>query len=277
MATEDAISANPKTRAGNPVSPATQSGIAGSAAIRQRQFASGDEPAGHVYSSFLANISHEFRTPLSALNASVEYLLDDFDQLTRNEIHELLSSIHLSVTGLQALIDNLLESANMEAGRFAIRPRPVRLGDVVAEALRIMQPLVNRRFQRVCVNKSSAFPLVYGDCPRLTQVLVNLLSNASKFGPMNQTISLYSEFAGDGKVRVAVADRGPGILLEDKASLFQRFQRLGSPDGAQYGIGLGLSVVKTIVKEHGGEVGVDERPGGGSIFWFTLPLAVDEI
>lgn len=277
MTKRDAVVADLKTGKGNPAPPATKPDNAGSASAHRLKNITKDEATRHIHSYFLANITHEFRTPLSALNASVEFLLDEFNQLSRDEIHELLKSIHLSVTGLQTLIDNLLESTNIEAGRFTIRPRPIKLDDVVTEAVRVMRPLVDRRHQSVSVNKSSILPLVYGDHPRLTQVLVNLLSNACKFGPMGQTINLCTEFTGDGKVRVAVADRGPGIPPEDRTNLFHRFLRLDSPDGAQYGIGLGLSVVKIIVEEHGGEVGVDERPGGGSIFWFTIPLAEDEI
>lgn len=234
------------------------------------------ESTRHIHSYFLANITHEFRTPLSALNASVEYFLDDFDKLSRGEIHELLKSIHLSVIGLQALIDNLLESTNIEAGRFVISPRAINIEDVVYEAIRVMQPLIERRRQRVSVSRTSRIPLIYADPARLTQALTNLLSNASKFGPMGQAIKLCLEVGGDGQARISVADRGPGIPSEYRVNLFQRFRRLDSPDGAQYGIGLGLSVVKMIIREHGGEAGVDERPGGGSIFWFTVPLAKEE-
>ncbi len=74
-----------------------------------------------------------------------------------------------------------------------------------------------------------------------------------------------------------MADRGPGIPSAEQAAIFRRFVRLGAEDAEQYGIGLGLSVVKAIVEGHGGEIGVDERPGGGSIFWFTLPLEEEPI
>jgi signal transduction histidine kinase len=277
MVKRGAVVADWEVDNGEPASPATMLDNADSTSAYHLKDVAMREATRHIHSYFLANITHEFRTPLSVLNASVEYLLDEFNQLSRDEIHGLLKSIHLSVIGLQTLIDNLLESTNMEAGRFTIRPGPIKIDDVVAEAIQVMRPFVDRRHQSLSVDKASSLPLVYGDPPRLTQVLVNLLSNASKFGPMGQTINLYIEVTNDSKVRVAVADQGPGIPPEDRVNLFQRFLRLDSPDGAQYGIGLGLSVVKIIVKEHGGEVGVDERPGGGSIFWFTIPLAANEI
>lgn len=233
-----------------------------------------EEAAQRLRSSFVASVTHEFRTPLSALNASVEFLLDEFDHLSRGEIHELLTSVHLSVTGLQTMIDNLLESSNIEAGRFTIRPQPIELEEVLAEASRIMAPLLKRRQQHLHVEQPDDLPLVLGDGVRLSQVLVNLLSNASKFGPVGQTIDLCLDQVGGQKVRVAVYDRGPGIPPAEQADLFCRFLRhSGSQDKAQVGIGLGLSVAKAIVDEHGGTVGVEQRSGGGSIFWFTIPVA----
>lgn len=276
MRDRDMVAADLNKDRGNMTTPVTKTDHTNSAVAQLLQNESRGEATRHIHSYFLANITHEFRTPLSALNASVEYLLDDYNQLSRDEIYELLKSIHLSVTGLQTLIDNLLESTNIEAGRFSIRPKPIELDNVVSEAVRIMRPFIDRRHQNVCVDVPSIIPLVCGDPLRLIQVLVNLLSNASKFGPMGQTIDISSEITGDGKVKVSIADRGPGIPSEYRANLFQRFLRLDSPDGAQYGIGLGLSVVKIVVEQHGGAVGVDQRPGGGSVFWFTVPLVGDE-
>jgi len=223
-------------------------------------------------SYFLASITHEFRTPLSALNASVEFLLDEIDHLSKDEIKDLLRSIHLSSTGLQTLIENLLESINIEAGRVTVRLRQIDLEDVVEEAVRVVRPLLSRRQQQLAICCPSWLPQVQGDPTRLQQALVNLLSNASKYGPMEQSIDLSIELLSGGFVRISVADRGPGISPSDREKLFHRFVRLDTPGSAQYGVGLGLSVVKAIIEEHGGAVGVDARPGGGSIFWFTIPV-----
>jgi PAS domain S-box-containing protein len=230
------------------------------------------DSAQRLRSYFLANISHEFRTPLSALKASVELLLEGINDLSREEISELLHSIHFSVTGLQTLIDNLLESVSIEAGRFRIRRRPTDLKTVVDEAERVMKPLLERRQQSLAVDMTAEMPPVNVDPMRLNQVLVNLLSNASKYGPMETPIELSVKWDADRALRVAVSDQGSGISPEERMNLFRRFVRLDEKDKAQYGIGLGLSVVKTIVEEHGGVVGLDERPGGGSVFWFTIPV-----
>jgi two-component system, OmpR family, phosphate regulon sensor histidine kinase PhoR len=228
--------------------------------------------ARRLRSYFLANISHEFRTPLTALNASVELLLEDIEDLSLAEIAELLNSIHLSVAGLQTLIDNLLESTSMEAGRFRIRCRPTDLGDVITNALQVMKPLLERRRQHLSLTIPTLMPLVNADPTRLTQVLVNLLSNASKYSPMESIIELCLKKMNSRSLYVSVSDQGPGIPLTERSKLYNRFTRLEEAESAQYGIGLGLSVVKTIVEAHHGEVGMEERPGGGSIFWFTIPL-----
>lgn len=231
-----------------------------------------EEAAQNLRSYFLANISHEFRTPLSAINASVELLLEELEDLSTAEIGELLNSIHMSVAGLQTLIDNLLESLSIEAGRFQIRRRPTDLNVVVQEAIHMMKPLLDRRQQKLLVRNPLQLSKVMIDPTRLTQVITNLLSNASKYSPVGKEIDLTVEKIAEDLMKISVADRGRGIPLGERSDIFRRFVRLDSQDGTQYGVGLGLSVVKAIVKEHGGEVDVEDRPGGGSIFWFTLPL-----
>lgn len=234
----------------------------------------GDEQS-QVYdprSDFIASINHEFRTPLAALSASVEFLLDEMSHLKKSEIKELLRSIHVSVTGLQTLIDNLLESSSIEAGRFSIRRKNTSLAEVIDEAILVMQPLLFRRQQKIILNFHEPLPQVYCDPNRIKQVLVNLLSNASKYGPINQTISLKTTQESKQWLRVAVIDQGPGIPVTKRPQLFHQFSRIKDKDGPQFGIGLGLSVVKTIVQEHGGSVGVEEAPAGGSLFWFTIPI-----
>jgi signal transduction histidine kinase len=116
-------------------------------------------------------------------------------------------------------------------------------------------------------------PLVYIDPRRTIQVLVNLLSNASKYGPTDAENMISANIEG-GWVRVKVTDRGPGIPAKQKSSLFQRFTYQDSvQDQIKVGAGLGLSVVKAVVEAHGGNTGVDTPPGGGTIFWFTIPIA----
>ncbi len=227
----------------------------------------------HLLGYFIANVTHEFRTPLSALAASIELLIDQAPDLSAAEVDELLKSLHLSVLSLQTLVDNLLESASIEAGHFRIRPRPYSLDRIITEAVQTMQPLVEKYNQQIVVEAHDDLPLVHADPRRVVQVLVNLISNANKYGPDSANISIQA--TNKGKiVQVQVADRGPGIDSQHRDLLFQRFEYPAATSSqSRVGAGLGLSVVKAIIEAHGGEVGVSDRTGGGSIFWFTLPMS----
>ncbi len=225
---------------------------------------------------FLANMSHEFRTPLAGLKASIELLLEHVHHLSPAEINKLLNSIHLSATSLQNLIDNLLESSKIEANQFTLRRRPIRFNDLLADGFRVIYPLLNRRMQTLTLAQPLQMPQLNVDPVRMVQVMVNLLSNASKYSPPDSIIDIVIEAKSD-LLWLSVSDRGIGVPTEQSDSVFHRFVRLkdSSKDlkpKEDYGSGLGLSVVKAIVEGHGGSVGVKSRDGGGSVFWFTLPF-----
>lgn len=224
---------------------------------------------------FLANITHEFRTPISALTASTELLLDQADSLDQDELNSLLTSLYMGIVGLQTLVDNLLESARLEAGRFQVSPHPIELGEIIAEAVRIMRPLVDRHGQGLVVELPARIPMVQADSRRMTQVLVNLLSNANRYSPDDSEIGIRATVDGNW-VCVYVADQGSGVAAENIPDLFRPYVIPEKSNGkSRYGAGLGLPVVKAIVEAHGGQVGVQDKPGGGSLFWFTLPKAND--
>jgi PAS domain S-box-containing protein len=231
-----------------------------------------EEALRRLLGHFLANIAHEFRTPLSALAASIELLLDQSPDLSHEEFEELLNALHLGILGLQTLVDNLLESASIESGRFRVSPRPTALQQIIAEAAQTMKPLIQKHGQRLRLEMPDDLPPVVVDGRRLAQVIVNLLSNAVKHGPDDAEIVLTAT-AGAKRVRIAVADEGPGVPQEHRDDLFHWFMRR-QPDQARppFGIGLGLAVVRAVVLAHNGRVGIEDRPGGGSIFWLELPL-----
>ena len=232
---------------------------------------SNEEAMRGLLGDFLANVTHEFRTPLTALAVSIELLLDQLDDLSAAELHELLVSNRLGVLSLQNLIDNLLEGASIEAGHFHVSPRPVELAEVIAEAVGIMQPLLDKNHHQLELDVPPDLPPVRADPRRTTQVLVNLLSNAIKWSPQGSAIELRA-LAEQAAVKVSVADRGPGISPEHKQDLFVRFAHVQSDNRrAEHGAGLGLSVVKAIVESQQGCVGVEDRPEGGTLFWFTVP------
>jgi PAS domain S-box-containing protein len=231
-----------------------------------------EETVHRLLGQFLGNITHEFRTPLSALAALTELLLDQALDLSPEELQELLASLHISVVSLQTLVDNLLESSSIETGRFRVSPRPADMGKVIQDAAGIMQPLLEKYHQHLVIDIPPTLPMVLADSRRTAQVLNNLLSNASKFGLPDAKITIQAQIDGS-MICVQVADQGPGIPPESREHIFTRFAYTGADhDNARAGAGLGLSVVKAIIEAQGGAVGVKPSPEGGSTFWFTLPM-----
>ncbi len=231
-----------------------------------------EEALRRLLGHFLANVTHEFRTPLSALAASIELLLDEAPDLSHEEFEELLNALHLGILGLQTLVDNLLESASIESGRFRIAPRPTDLRQIIAEAAQTMTPLIHKHHQSLRLELPDEPITVSVDGRRLTQVIVNLLSNAVKHGPDEAEI-LFKATVRAKWVRITVADAGPGVPPEHRDDLFRWFMRRPSDEARPpFGIGLGLAVVKAVMLAHNGRVGIEDRPDGGSIFWFELPL-----
>jgi len=231
-----------------------------------------EEHIHRLLGDFMANITHEFRTPLAALEASSELLLDNLSGLSQKEIEDLLVSLNLGIINLQTLIDNLIEAASIEAGRFKVSIEPVRFEDVLREAREIMQPLIERYELRLAAEPVTEPILVMADRRRTVQILVNLLSNAIKHSPANGVIKI-RHTVDTHWLRVEVIDAGGGVPLEQRDNLFRRFSHLNTrAERTKQGLGLGLSVVKAIVEAQQGEVGIEDQPDGGNCFWFTLPL-----
>jgi two-component system sensor histidine kinase ResE len=248
---------------------------------------SSEESIRRLLGDFLANITHEFRTPLSALAASSELLLDQLPDLEQDELLDLLNNIHLGILNLQTLIDNLLEGASIETGRFRVLVQPSDLQAIIHETVQAISPLAAKYGVEIETEIPDRLPPVLADPRRTSQVLVNLLSNALKWGAEHGATQAGTANAPHGSrrantgsitvsatqmedcVEVNVCDRGPGIPPEQQASLFHPFPN-SQAESRQQGTGLGLSVVKAIVEAQGGSVGMRDRPGGGAIFWFRL-------
>ncbi|HEX9943102.1 MAG TPA: ATP-binding protein [Thermoanaerobaculia bacterium] len=226
------------------------------------------EAARRQRDAVLANISHEFRTPLSAQLASIELLRD---RLLRSmggldaETRELILSLERGSLRLTQLIDNLLESVRIESGQDSIRSRPVALDEVIEEAVEMTAPLLAQRGQSVEVDLPYPLPAVRGDAPRLTQVFVNLLANANKFAPVGSAVHIGGAVE-EGAVSLWVEDEGPGLPGGPEAgngrALFDRFVRLAGEgeEPETGGMGLGLWIVRSIVERHGGTI----EAGAGS-------------
>jgi|HigsolmetaAR201D_1030396.scaffolds.fasta_scaffold03641_5 signal transduction histidine kinase len=219
------------------------------------------EATRRLRDTVLANISHEFKTPLSAQLASIELLLDQLPDLSTEQIGDLVLALQRGTLRLTQLIDNLLESARIEAGHDALHFQPVALDQVIEDALELTRPLLDQRKQQVVMQLPYPLPLVPGDALRLTQVFVNLLANANKFAPPQSTISIGGE-VGEQTITLWIEDQGPGLPLDAGPVLFSRFVRAPAEDTHQSGVGLGLWIVKSIVERHHGQVTASSNRNG---------------
>ena len=230
------------------------------------------ESARRARDSILANISHEFRTPLAAQLASLELLDDNLEQMPREQLRELVATLQRGTLRLTRLIDNLLESVRIESGQLSIRTQPVPLAEVVRDAAGLVEGLLAQRGQALEVAVPDDLPDVQGDAPRLTQVFVNLLANANKFGPEGSKIRIGAETV-EGRVAAWVEDEGPGVPDPEQGSIFERFYRAADAEPEPRGLGLGLWIVKSIVDRHGGTIVAERTPAGRTRFTVTLPAA----
>jgi signal transduction histidine kinase len=232
------------------------------------------EAARRTRDTVLANISHEFRTPLAAQLASIELLREGLGSMSEEGQRELVSSLHRGTQRLAWLIDNLLESVRIESGQLAIRHQDVELEDVIVGARELIEPLIAQRGQRIEVEVGDGVPVVRGDQQRLTQVLVNLLANANKFAPEDSTIRIgaHRNDPPGGGLTFWVEDEGvasPGI---EDARLFDQFRRTrDEADRDESGIGLGLFIVRSIVERHGGTVRLTRTEQGRTRATVELP------
>jgi signal transduction histidine kinase len=211
------------------------------------------EATRRLRDTVLANITHEFRTPLTAQLASIELLRDRLPHLETAEARDLVASLERGSLRLTQLIDNLLESVRIDAGETSIRRHPVALDEVVEEAVELTSPLIALRNQTLAVDLPYPLPPLQGDAPRLVQVLVNLLANANKFAPAGSTIRIGGE-PGKGRITLWVEDEGPGVPPDAAPLLFERFRRAPGEEPEESGMGLGLFIVRSIVERHGGRV-----------------------
>ena len=222
----------------------------------------------------LANIGHEFRTPLAAQLASIELLREGIKDSPPEKLEELVLSLERGTLRLTRLIDNLLESVRIEAGQVDVRRQSIEIADVVEDARGLVDALLRQRRQPLEVEIPEGLALL-GDAARLTQVFVNLIANASKFAPEGAPIRIGARAEG-ANVSAWVEDSGPGLPEGDTVGIFERFKRGGAQEPEPGGLGLGLWISRSIVERHGGSLAAARTADGFTRFTMTLPIEPQE-
>jgi PAS domain S-box-containing protein len=227
------------------------------------------ERANRAKSEFLSSMSHELRTPMNAILGFAQIL--EIDEELGADQRECVREILQGGKHLLQLINDVLDLSRIESGRLTLSLEPVALAEVVADCLKLIQPLAGTRGiePRVSVPASCK---VMADRVRVKQAVLNLLSNAVKYNREGGQVALEAELAG-GRVRIVVSDDGPGIAAERMAELFQPFSRLGAEFSVIEGTGIGLTITRRLVEMMHGTVGVESTVGSGSRFWVDLPAS----
>jgi two-component system sensor histidine kinase KdpD len=247
------------------------------------------EQSERLKSALLDAVTHDLRTPLTSIKASVTTLLeearagDDEEQtaaaLDAEGRREMLEVIDEETDRLNRFVEGLVEMARIEAGEMRLRQRWGSIEEIVSAALERAAPLT--RAHDVQVRMDEGLPAVRLDARAVAEVLYTLLDNAAKYSPAGTRIGLQAESAGDGTVRLSVEDEGPGVPLELRERVFDKFFRAmrdgdaGAPKPS--GTGMGLAIAKGLVEAHGGRIRVEDGPGGrGSRVVVTLPVGDEE-
>jgi signal transduction histidine kinase len=217
---------------------------------------------------FLALVSHEVRTPLTAVKGFVDTVLLHWDRLPEERRQELLGRASTNADELGRLVGQLMEFARSDTGPIEIVPKELGVRDAVDAALRGLAPVVADHTIAVDVPDAIA---VEADADAFNHVLVNLLTNAVKFSPAGTRVLVQAR-AADDEVVVSVTDEGAGISLEDQARIFDRFYQSPNGEGGR-GTGIGLTIARRFTELHGGRIWVDSEPGSGATFSFTMPAA----
>jgi two-component system, OmpR family, sensor histidine kinase KdpD len=225
-----------------------------------------------LQSALLNSVSHELRTPLVAITGTLSALEEDDEQLTADTRRALAANGRQQAERLNHLVGNLLDMSRIEAG--AVRPKrtPTEPAELISAALDQLGPRLGDR--KVVVVTGDALPAVSVDAPLTVQALMNVVENAHRYSPSHTQIDIAAH--SDGKmVEITVSDRGPGIPLDDRQRVFDKFYRI-QRSGGSGGTGMGLAISKGLIEAQDGWIWAATRPGGGAAFTLALPIAPQE-
>jgi signal transduction histidine kinase len=231
------------------------------------RMAEGVENARRVQRDFLANVSHELKTPLTSISGYAETLLGDAPDA--DTTRRFLLTILSNARRMQRLVDDLLDLSRIEGGVLDVRPLPLEVEPILEQALEAERAAALDAGVDLRKEAPPGLPRVVADRERIHLVLVNLVSNAIRHTPKGGTVRLIALEGPDGYVTLRVSDSGQGIPREFQPRIFEKFFRL--PGAETGGAGLGLFIARETVRAHKGEIGVDSTPGAGTSIWLTLP------
>jgi two-component system sensor histidine kinase KdpD len=224
-----------------------------------------DAETSRLRATLFSGVTHDLKTPLSAITASVTSLLDG-SGFTDKERYDHLETIKQEAEHLNQILSNLLDLSRSRSGALTPSKVPAAIDEVIEAVVARLQPLLDGRDVSIRVREDlREVPM---DLVQVDQVLTNLIDNAVKFSHAHSPIDI-SAVGGPQNVRVTVADRGPGIPPAERERVFQPFER-AERDVA--GTGLGLAIAKAVVVAHGGRMWARDRPGGGAALTFELPI-----
>jgi signal transduction histidine kinase len=226
-----------------------------------------------VRRDFVANVSHELKTPLTSIMGFAEAIAESEMPDARRQ--EFAERILTNSRRMRRLVDDLLELTRIESGRWELAAESVELGAAARAEWAILEPLAKERSVRLAMD--AGLPTVTADPGAVRQILRNLFDNALRYAPEGSEVRL-STSTVDGWVRTEISDSGPGIPSAHLARIFERFYRVDPARSREAGgTGLGLAIVKHLVRAHGGEVRAESELGRGTTVWFTLPVASSEL
>jgi len=224
--------------------------------------------AEFLRNTLLSGVSHELRTPLAAIAGSASALNDAGDRATSETRKQMLDSIISESERMDRLINNLLDMTRLEAGGLVLKREWQPIHEVIGSALHHLSRRLGQR--QVITRLPADLPLVNIDGVAIEQVLANLIDNAVEYTPADGALEVGARIDGEA-VTVEVADHGAGLPPGMERRVFEKFFRIAKGEGRR-GIGLGLAIARGIVEAHGGTISATNRPGGGAIFRFSLPI-----
>ncbi len=231
------------------------------------------QAANQAKSEFLAVASHELRTPLTSVIGSLGLMRGGAVGELSGQAQEMIDIAYKNSDRLIYLINNILDIERIESGRMELELEPVDITELVKRSLEDNKAYADQYDVSFVFVRMLPRLKVQGDAEKLTQVLTNLLSNAAKFSHPGDQVEIAITRHG-GSIRVTVKDHGPGIPPKFQDRVFEKFTQVDASDSRQRGgSGLGLSICKAIVEQHGGAMGIDSECGKGTTFFFDLPIA----